>query len=144
MSYLEVLSEQHRACDQLFAGIEQHAYKGDWTAAASAAQAFVNDTEVHFAYEEGVLFPALEAASPNATGPTSVMRSEHAQMRELFAALLAATAEHDTEALADAVETLLFVMQQHNAKEENVLYPIADRLLPADGAKELGSTRKVG
>lgn len=30
----------------------------------------------------------------------------------------------------DTVETLLLLTPQHNAKEENVLYPIEDRSLP--------------
>lgn len=34
-----------------------------------------------------------------------------------------------TQLLADAAETLLFLMQQHNSKEETVLYPMADRML---------------
>ena len=55
------------------------------------------------------------------------MRSEHAQMRELFDELRDAIGRHDASALADAADTLLLVMQQHNVKEENVLYPMADR-----------------
>lgn len=132
MSYQQTLTEQHRACDAQFAKIEQAAHRGDWAAATAAAQAFVDDTEAHFAYEEQTLFPALEAAMPMAAGPTSVMRSEHAQMREMFEGLREAVAQQDAAALADSVETLLLVVQQHNAKEENVLYPMADRTLSTD------------
>jgi len=39
---------------------------------------------------------------------------------------------HDARLLADAAETLLFLMQQHNSKEETVLYPMADRMLSDD------------
>ena len=141
MSYQKTLAEQHRACDAEFAKIEQAAYRGDWEGAVHAAQTFIDDTEAHFDFEEQSLFPALEASMPSAAGPTSVMRSEHAQMRELFAGLLDATAKRDESALADAVETLLLLMQQHNMKEENVLYPIADRSLADDlleGAKGAG------
>lgn len=127
MSFQETLAAQHRACDAEFAKIEQAAHRRDWVAAANAAQAFIDDTELHFDYEEQTLFPAIEMATPMATGPTSVMRSEHAQMRELFDELQDAIGRHDASALADAADTLLLVMQQHNVKEENVLYPMADR-----------------
>ena len=132
MSYRETLAAEHRACDAEFAKVEQAAHAGDWSAAGLAARSFVDQTEHHLRYEEEVLFPALERATPMATGPTSMMRFEHAQMRELFTQLLDAVAGQDAAALADSVETLLLLMQQHNAKEENVLYPIADSTLPPD------------
>ena len=132
MSYQQALTAQHRACDAAFAAIEQAAYRKDWAAAASAAQTFIDNTETHFHFEEEVLFPALEAATPMAGGPVSVMRIEHAQMRELFADLRAGTENRDIAMLADAAETLLMLMQQHNMKEESVLYPIADRSLSDD------------
>ena len=132
MSYSEVLTAQHRVCDAEFTHIEQAAHLGDWRRARQAAQIFIDDTEAHFRNEEQVLFPALEAAAPTAVGPTGVMRAEHAQMRELFQDLLQAIERQDADSLSDSVETLLLLMQQHNAKEENVLYPMADRVLAPD------------
>lgn len=132
MSFQQALTAQHRACDDGLAGIEQAAHRTDWAAAAAAAAEFIAATEGHFDYEEQTLFPALEAALPAAAGPTSVMRSEHSQMRELLGELRAAIRAGDAQALGDAVEILLFLMQQHNAKEESVLYPMADRILPPD------------
>ena len=92
----------------------------------------IGDTEAHFRFEEEVLFPALESTTPMAAGPTSVMRSEHAQMRELFGELSDACDRCDDSRLADVAEMLLLLMQQHNMKEENVLYPIADQSLGTD------------
>ena len=129
MSYQKALTAQHRSCDAAFAGIERAVHSKDWAAAAEAAGNFVAQTETHFRFEEEILFPALEAASPMAGGPVSVMRMEHAQMRELFGELRTATEKRDSALLHDVVETLLLLMQQHNMKEENVLYPIADQSL---------------
>jgi hemerythrin-like domain-containing protein len=135
MSYLETLSAQHRSCDLALTRIERAAHAGDWEAAGEAQRDFVDRTEAHLSYEENTLFPALERAfPPAAAGPIPVMRSEHQQMRELFEDLALAARDHDASLLADTVQTLLFVMQQHNAKEENMLYPIADRKLPAHAA----------
>jgi iron-sulfur cluster repair protein YtfE (RIC family) len=35
----------------------------------------------------------------------------------------------DAENFAGAAETLLILMQQHNMKEENILYPMCDQAL---------------
>jgi len=132
MTFSQVLTAQHRACDEELAKIEQAAYRADWSGAAKAARIFIESTEAHFRFEEQVLFPALESTTPMAAGPVSVMRGEHAQVRDLFGELRGATEKQDASQLADAVETLLLLIQQHNMKEENVLYPIADQSLDDD------------
>lgn len=141
MSFKQALTVQHRACDAALARIEQAADRNEWEAAMDATRTFLDDTEAHLDFEEQTLFPALEAALPMATGPTSVMRGEHAQMRELFTELRGAVAQRDAAALADSVETLLLLMQQHNAKEESVLYPIADQNLADDLLQRLGEPK---
>jgi hemerythrin-like domain-containing protein len=144
MSFKQVLSGQHRACDQELVKIEQAAHKADWAGARQAAKVFIEDTEAHFRFEEQVLFPALESATPMAAGPTSVMRSEHSQMRDLFGELQDASEKRDASQLADAVETLLLLMQQHNMKEENVLYPIADQSLSDNLLSQLQGSGEAG
>ena len=59
-------------------------------------------------------------------GPTQVMRVEHEQMRELLSAAQSALSAQDADDYAGNAETLLIMMQQHNMKEENVLYPLCD------------------
>ncbi|MDP3033441.1 MAG: hemerythrin domain-containing protein, partial [Rhodocyclaceae bacterium] len=81
--------------------------------------------------EEAVLFPAFEAATGMAGGPTQMMRSEHARMRELLGQMRSAQTAQEGDAFAGAAETLLVFMQQHNLKEENILYPMCDRSLAA-------------
>ena len=70
-----------------------------------------------------------EATGMYMSGPTSVMRMEHGQMRGLFEDIEAALEAKDTSACAGLLETLLILMQQHNMKEEQMLYPMADRNL---------------
>ena len=50
-------------------------------------------------------------------------------MRELFAEMQAALTAKDTHTYAGLSETLLVLMQQHNFKEEQMLYQMADRTL---------------
>ncbi len=125
------MSDDHERCDTAFTIAEQAVADGDWSAAREATTAFIQAVEGHFAMEEQVLFPALERIMGAEIGPTQVMRLEHEQMRALFGQLAAALEAHDSEAFLGAAETLLILMQQHNAKEEQILYPLSDRMLPS-------------
>jgi len=89
-------------------------------------------TLAHFDCEEKTLFPAFEARTGIAMGPTQMMRMEHLQMRALLDEAADALAAGDGEGYLGAAETLLIMMQQHNMKEENVLYPMCDQHLAGD------------
>jgi len=129
MSIAAYLTEEHRACDELLAAYEEEVTRGDWLTIASSWQALVFALLAHFATEEEHLFPAFEEKTGLAAGPTRVMRMEHDQMRELFTAGNEALAQRDAETLTSLLETLLIMNQQHNLKEENVLYPLCDQVL---------------
>lgn len=124
---LDHFSAEHRACDDHFAAAEAAAQAGDWNACRAAWAAFVDATEQHFQCEEQQLFPAFEAATGITQGPTAVMRHEHGQMRQLFADVGVSLQEQDGDGFLGGCETLLMLMQQHNLKEENVLYPMCDQ-----------------
>jgi len=126
----------HQQCDALFANAEEAAHDGRWPQCCVELARFAEDIERHFSGEEELLFPAFEAVTGMSGGPTQVMRLEHRQMRELIAQMQAAVGRQDGEGFAGAAETLLVLMQQHNLKEENILYPMCDRAL---GAGELAS-----
>ncbi|HEU0188285.1 MAG TPA: hemerythrin domain-containing protein [Gallionellaceae bacterium] len=121
----EFMSTDHQRCDTLFAKAEAAAP----AAAAQAFAAFVEAMQHHLAMEEQVLFPAFEQATGNSMGPTRIMRMEHEQMRELFGQMGEALAANDGSTFAGLAETLLILMQQHNMKEEQILYPMSDRAL---------------
>jgi hemerythrin-like domain-containing protein len=131
MSTTEVLHNHHKHCDELFADAEAAGLHGDWGASAASFTRLRDELEAHFATEEQVLFPAFEAATGMSGGPTQMMRFEHAQMRELIEQMQAALDRRGRDAFAGAAETLLVLMQQHNMKEENILYPMCDRTLEA-------------
>ena len=96
----------------------------------TALNEFVDSINSHFGYEEKEHFPDLECVYPMAgAGPIPVMLAEHQQMRELFNEMRLALIDRDNELLSDLTQTLLFFMQQHNTKEENILYPLADQKL---------------
>lgn len=117
---LAFFSHDHRHCDELWASLEGEPSAAAW-------QRFDHAMRQHFAMEEEVLFPALEdATGMHGGGPTQVMRSEHAQMKALLDDMAAAAARGDFDTVVDQGDTLLMLIQQHNVKEESILYPMAD------------------
>jgi len=131
-SIRDFMTDDHRRCDDVFAEVEQAVASGDWAAAASGFAHFRESVEKHFGAEESLLFPAFEQKTGMSMGPTQVMRSEHVQMRELMAAAADALAGKDADGYSGNAETLLIMMQQHNMKEENVLYPMCDQHLAGE------------
>lgn len=123
------LGDEHRKCDDHFADMDTAMHRGDWKTAGDALAAFTAATLHHFHVEEDIVFPELERATGQVGGPTQVMRMEHADMRELLDELQRAILELDRAQATGIGETLLMLLQQHNAKEERILYPMLDRLL---------------
>jgi hemerythrin-like domain-containing protein len=129
---LEFLGSDHRACDDLFATAEAAAAQKNWDDARSLFGQFQAAMAHHLAMEEEVLFPAFESRTGMSSGPTQVMRMEHAQMRDLMQEMAKAVAAGNQDSYLGLSETLNMLMQQHNLKEENMLYPMSDRVLGAD------------
>lgn len=134
MSFSDAFSQHHRHCDDAFARAEESAQAGDWTKARTDFDAFSKAMATHFGSEEETLFPAFEDRTGMRQGPTQVMRLEHDQMRQLLGEMTAALEAKDADGFGSAAETLLVLMQQHNMKEEHMLYPMCDRALGGDGA----------
>ncbi len=135
-SIAEFMQGNHKTCDNDFALTEEAALSGDWEAAQSAFGVFSDEMARHFHMEKVQLFPALMAAG-GPGGPVQVMLMEHEQINDLLRQLAAALNSRNAQRYAGISETLLIVMQQHNLKEEQILYPIADRLLAKDSAAML-------
>jgi len=138
----DFMAHDHLLCDGAFERAGQVASAGNWGEAATAFSQFRSRTSQHFDAEEAVLFPAFEEATGMRMGPTQVMRSEHVQMRQLLEALSAALAERDSEDYAGYAETLLIMLQQHNLKEENMLYPLCDQHLVGQTSTLLAQLRE--
>jgi iron-sulfur cluster repair protein YtfE (RIC family) len=136
-----LMSEHHDRCDAAFCAADNAAVARDWPACRAATREFVYLLESHFRAEEELLFPDFEARSGLRRGPTAVMREEHSQIRSLVADLRQAATQADGAAFDAAAATLLILMEQHNLKEEGILYPLCDQLLPNSAA---GLARLLG
>ncbi|RLA49301.1 MAG: hemerythrin domain-containing protein [Gammaproteobacteria bacterium] len=125
----EFMQHSHRQCDELYAAAEEAVANQDWDTATVGWRAFTSEFNTHITErEEGLLFPALEAAN-GPPGPIAVMRGEHEQMRALVAQMNEALAARDQPRFLGLGETLMMLTQQHNMKEENILYPIMDQCI---------------
>ncbi len=131
MSIAELMHHHHRHCDAAFVEAEEAVRQGRWAAGRSLLETFGRDLERHLAAEEDILFPAFEQATGVRQGPTQMMRYEHSQLRDLLAQMVAAATADAGDQFAGAAETLLVLTQQHNAKEEHILYPMCESAVAA-------------
>lgn len=129
-SAIETLVRQHRDCDQALEDIEACLRKPDWDAAAGAFVRLEAALQGNFSAEEDRLFPAFEQAAGSACGPTAVMRQEHGEVRALLDNAREWLQLRDANALAAELDTLAVLLQQHNLKEENVLFPMCRAHVP--------------
>ena len=121
------MSDDHRRCDDLYAEAEALAADERWPEARAAAEAFVTAMQLHLGLEENTLFPAFEQRTGMTGGPTMIMRMEHTQMRQVMDEMREAAGAGQREGFLGSAETLLMLMQQHNLKEEQILYPMLDQ-----------------
>lgn len=101
-------------------------------------QRFVFGLLRHIRFEESVLFPEFERLTGVAPdrGPTAVMRVEH-RLIEVLLDEVAAAADRGLRPPVHARDDLRATLENHNVKEENVLYPLLDRTLAAAEADAL-------
>jgi hemerythrin-like domain-containing protein len=98
----------------------------------------------HHGKEEGALFRAMERRGMAAeSGPLAFMLHEHEIGRErvrLISEVLPQAAKGDPQAVAAVRDNLLAyvrLLRDHIDKEDNLLYPMADRLLTPEDQEEL-------
>jgi iron-sulfur cluster repair protein YtfE (RIC family) len=139
-----LLVAHHKTCDADFVDAEEAARNSDWDACAAAFHRFRKEIETHFRVEEDILFPAFESSSGMRAGPTRMMRMEHMQMRALLDQLAAALAAKDGRSFLGAAQTLLIMLQQHNIKEEGILYPMCEQSLAGDASVAAGIAHILG
>lgn len=98
----------------------------------------------HHAKEEKNLFAKMqERGMPLKAGPLAVMLHEHEEGRRMVkeaagALPLAAKGDkHELQVLKDSLVGYVDLLQAHIGKEDNILYPMADRMLTVEDQQEL-------
>ncbi len=105
--------------------------------AESIFLSFKNELERHIIWEEDILFPVFERKTGiKDGGPTSVMRAEHIQIKNHLQEIKKKLHAKKIQNPCKEEVALLEVLESHNQKEENILYPGIDNLT-SEQEKEL-------
>ena len=139
----DFMTQHHRECDDLFAAAEESVANGKWEKASSDFNLYLKEMARHFAMEEDVLFPAFDQKTGMEMGPTFVMRSEHEQMNKVIEDMAQAVAAKDADAYLGSAETLMILTQQHNMKEEQMLYRMMDQRLSGEAGALLDRVHAI-
>ncbi len=140
-SVREALAWDHDRLDTLEEAAFQSRKACDEPAAHDLYVVFAAGLRRHIGFEEDLLFPAFEQRTgmPPTAGPTAVMRAEHLEIRALLDRIEAGIADA-TAPVEPLRASFRAVMADHNAKEEQVLYPATDDLLGEEDADRLVSS----
>ena len=137
------LTADHRACDEEFANLENAVALDNWEESQVKLNKFIADLLHHFDMEEKVMFPTFEEVTGMTQGPTMIMRMEHDQMRQLLSDLQEDLGKKDRKHFFGVSESLMMLMQQHNMKEEQMLYSMADMRLGSHVEKVIEDMKAI-
>ncbi len=145
MKATDILSEEHRVIERVLTALEIAAQRleqgqairpGFFTDAADFIKGFADGC--HHQKEEGVLFKAMVAGGlSEQSGPIAVMLAEHEQGRAYTRAMreaaqrLAAGDSSARGAVIGNARGYTTLLRQHIVKEDGILYPMAEQVIPA-------------
>ena len=151
---LQMLMDEHKIAlkqlDILDRAAEEIREKGFsvpvWEKLSHATQFIADDIRAHNQREEDFLFPELEKSLPPG-GPVEVMRAEHRQLWEGYGQLTDTTAQirvnpednRIKDELAKSARFITDLLSNHIYKEDNILFPMARRVLTNEQLNEIGS-----
>jgi hemerythrin-like domain-containing protein len=158
MTPTEILMDEHRLIVKVLDCLEEAADRLDggddvspefFLDAAEFVAGFAD--RCHHGKEEDILFVAMTAMDmPQDAGPVAVMLQEHDEGRAYTAGFRSAAEQvksGDTSAAADIVRNVydyVNLLREHINKEDNVLFPMADQIIPADSMQKVSEEfRKV-
>ena len=151
MKPTEILMTEHRAIERILAVLETAAHRLDEGQRPRAdlfreAVDFVRNfaDRCHHGKEEENLFPRMEERGlPREGGPLTVMLAEHDQGRAHVRAIADAIDAYESgdesaaRTIAENARGYLQLLRGHIMKEDNILFPMSDRVLTPDDQQEL-------
>jgi hemerythrin-like domain-containing protein len=146
MKATEILSQEHRVIEQVLNTLELGANRLEsgqpvrpefFLSATDFIQGFADGC--HHKKEEGVLFKRMEEEGiPVQGSPLGVMLAEHEMGRRYTRAMRSAAQSMqsgDTSANGKAIQNAhdyVTLLRQHIFKEDNILFPMADDVIPVE------------
>ena len=153
----EVLMNEHRVIERVLTALErastrlsngQDVYLRFYAGAIVFIKNFADGC--HHQKEEGILFPAMiENGLSRETGPVAVMLAEHEEGRRLTQKIRQSLERFqggDDTARNELIKNSLAytkVLRQHIHKEDNILFPMADKLIPAEQQQQISEAFKL-
>jgi hemerythrin-like domain-containing protein len=144
----ELLSDEHRVIERVLTVVEKltqtpvESAIENWKKALDFFRYFAD--QCHHFKEEQVLFPAMEEHGvPREGGPIGMMLTEHEEgrgyVKTMMAALTLAEARNEAakDTLLENAGAYLRLLREHIQKEDEILFRIADDVIPADEQKAL-------
>ncbi len=146
MQATEILMDEHRVIERVLVSLELAAQRlADGQAVpmdfflktADFIKGFADGC--HHLKEEQVLFPTLEEnGMSREAGPVAAMLADHEEGRRLTRAMRAAAEraqKGDSQAVSLVAQNALgyvALLRQHIQKENNILFPMADQVIPRE------------
>lgn len=155
LTWTEILMKDHEMTERVFAAVEKaFAEPADPTPGlvANVREYLVTYVDrCHNQKEERALFPLLARRGiPSEGGPVAVMLAEHAQASALVDRIDAAAKKYvdgdrgRLPALKEAFAAYAALNKPHYWKENDILYPLANRVLsPEDGAELVDEIEEI-
>jgi len=144
----QILRDEHRLIERVLTVLEGLSQRpvagslGEWKKAVDFFRHFAD--ACHHFKEEKVLFPAMEEHGvPGDGGPIGMMLMEHEEGRSFVRAMLAAISlieskqEAATGSLLKGAEAYIRLLREHIQKEDEILFPMADGVIPEDEQRQL-------
>jgi regulator of cell morphogenesis and NO signaling len=112
---------------------------------------FMEQLEPHSEREEGALFPLMAKYIGKESGPIAVMEYEHEMAKKYLRTFKEETSQlskplkkEEATVMANHVVQAYLILTEHFMKEENVLFPMAEKLLSKEEKEELAIARRTG
>ena len=150
MESTQILKDEHEVISRVLSALEKEIDKA--ANGKSSPEFFLDSAEFikgftdgcHHVKEEGVLFKFMEEAGvPSQEGPIAVMLSDHEHGR-IFTRNMREAAQRwqsgDKAAIATVVDNArayVNLLRDHISKENTIVFPMADSLIPADKQPEI-------
>lgn len=144
----QILSDEHRVIERVLSALEGltelpvKESLANWEKALDFIRNFAD--QCHHYKEEKVLFPALEEHGiPRDGGPVGMMLIEHEEGRSYARGMAAAIVQIEggdqsaQNALFENARSYLRLLREHIQKEDDILFRMADEVIPADEQKQL-------
>lgn len=140
LSLSAALELEHRLVDDGLAGFLAELDGG--RVDADGLNAALDALRRHIFAEERILFPPIRHGGM--AMPITVMMSEHGEIWRAMDALAELAGVVDIARIRAAGQNLLGLLASHNDKEEQVIYPAADRELDPEQSAELADFLETG